>query len=94
VFGQCNTDTELNLINQFIISSNAINSAYMGGVTDFIDDIFLVQVDTTTNQAVRHEFYGQSSPYYYNIGLNNANKLTLYSNSLQNNIGNFGHIKY
>ena len=89
VFGQCNTDTELNLINQFIISSNAINSAYMGGVTDFIDDIFLVQVDTSTNQAVRHEFYGQSPPYYYNIGLNNANKLTLYSNSLQNNIGNF-----
>jgi hypothetical protein len=89
VFGQCNNDAELNLVNNFIISSNAINSAYMGGVTDFIDDIFLIQVDTSTDQAVMHSFYGQSPPFYYNIGLNNANKLTLYSNSLQNNIGNF-----
>ena len=94
VYGQCNTDTQLNLVNNFVISSNAINSAYMGGVTDFESDLFLVVCDSVdpnalTADAKGYAFFGVSPPYYYNIGLNNANKLSLYSNSLQNNIGNF-----
>lgn len=94
VYGQCNTDAQLNLVNNFVISSNAINSAYMGGVTDFESDLFLVVCDSVdpnalTSDAKGYAFFGVSPPYYYNIGLNNANKLSLYSNSLQNNIGNF-----
>lgn len=94
VYGQCNCDAQLNLMNNFVISSNAINSAYMGGVTDFESDLFLVVCDSVdpnalTADAKGYAFFGVSPPYYYNIGLNNANKLSLYSNSLQNNIGNF-----
>lgn len=94
VFGQCNNDLELDLVNNYCISSNTINSAYYGAVTDFEGDLFIVQVEAVnpiafTGDAKGYEFFGIAPPYYYNIGLNNAAKLQLYSNSLQNNIGNF-----
>jgi hypothetical protein len=94
VFGQCNNDIELNLVNNFVISSNAINSAFMGGVTDFEGDLFIIECDSVnpidfTADAKGYEFFGFSPPFYYNIGLNNAAKLSLYSNSMQSNIGNF-----
>lgn len=94
VFGQCNNDIELDLVNNFVISSNAVNSAYYGAVTDFESDLFIVQVEAVnpiafTGDAKGYDFFATAPPYYYNLGLNNAAKLTLYSNSLQNNIGNF-----
>ena len=94
VYGQCNIDTQLNLVNNFVISNNAINSAFVGGVTDFEGDLFIIECDSVnpyslTADAKGYEFFGVSPPYYYNIGLNNAAKLGLYSNSIQSNIGNF-----
>jgi hypothetical protein len=86
--GQCNLDQELNLINEFAISSNMINNQLIGAVDSNLEDLFMVQmggVDTTTleAQAVGFSYFGAGLPRYYNLGLNNVNKLQRHGNNFQ-----------
>jgi len=85
-FGQCNTDTELNLVNSWKIASNAINDQVVGMNTSHDSDIFLVEcgdIDDVlfTAAAVPYPQQG-GTDYYYNMGLNNVTKI-------QNHGGNF-----
>jgi hypothetical protein len=92
-FGQCNTDIELDLVNQFIIASNAINDQ-IGGVTESnLDSMFIVEmdnVDTTlfTADAVDYEIFGNGAKRFYNVGLNNVNKIGLHGGNFQSAISN------
>jgi len=92
-YGQCNTDAELDLVNDFSISSNAINYQVGGAVTTDLDKLFIVEcdnVDTTafTATAVDWEIFGVATKWFYNIGLNNINKVNLHSTSFQSALTN------
>lgn len=82
-YGQCNTDNELNLVNDFIIASNAINDQVLGAVTENLDSVFLVEcwlIDDValTAQATDYDTYATAPNRWYNIGLNNVNKINLH----------------
>lgn len=93
--GQCNTDAEKNLVNDFVISNNAIQDVLVGGATNTIDEYFLVEcqdIDDVSFQAraVQYNYFGASpQKYLYNMGLNNYNKLTRHATSFQTNLANF-----
>ncbi len=91
--GQCNTDQELDLVNEFPISSNMINNQVVGATDSNFEELFMVQmggVDTTTleAQAVGFSYFGVSLPKYYNLGLNNVNKLQRHGNNFQTTLVN------
>ena len=79
--GQCNIDNELDLVNRFKISNNAINDQINGGVSGYDDDLFLIECDninTVTHiaAAVRYQPWTPAngacpSPRFYNYNLNN-----------------------
>ena len=91
--GQCNVDNELGLVNRYKVSNNAINDQVNGGVTDYYDDIFLVEVDNVdtalfTADAVDYPYWtppNTSCPYavYYNFRFSNLEKIAAHGNNLQ-----------
>lgn len=92
-YGQCNTDNELNLVNDFIIASNAINDQVLGAVTDNLDSIFLVEcwdIDDVllTAAATDYDTYATAPNRWYNIGLNNVNKINLHGGNFQSALTN------
>jgi hypothetical protein len=93
--GQCNTSTELNLINDWVLSNNVIMDTAIGQSTSNVDDYFLIECDTVdtiafTALAHRYEFFGQAAPpYFYNFGLNNYNKLQRHSDKFETAFGSF-----
>lgn len=91
--GQCNDDNELDLLNEFIIASNAINDQVIGAVDSNLEETFLVEcwlVDNTlfTAQATDYDTYAPAPERYYNIGLNNVNKIALHGASFQSSLTN------
>lgn len=92
-YGQCNTDNELNLKNEFIIASNAINDQVLGAVEDNLESIFLVEcgdIDDVafTAIAVDYDTYSSGAQRWYNIGLNNVNKINLHGGNFQSALTN------
>ena len=91
-FGQCNTDQELDLVNEFIIASNAVNDQVNGATTSNLDEVFLVECDnvnTTFYTAIAVDYQPYAVAYkYYNVGLNNVNKIQLHGSSFQNALSN------
>lgn len=96
--GQCNIDNELDLVNRFKISNNAINDQINGGVSGYDDDLFLIECDnieTVTHiaSAIRYQPWTPAngacpSPRFYNYNLNNLQKLSNWGNSLQSTLFN------
>jgi len=92
--GQCNTDQELDLVNKFIISSNAIADQVIGVIDSNLDEVFLVEcenVDTTTQEALasRYPAYdGTPNEYFYNLGLTNAKRLPVHGSNFQSAVTN------
>jgi len=92
-YGQCNTDTSLDLVNDWGITSNAINYQIGGAATTDMDKIFIVECDTVdtalfTAKAVRYEIYGNGVERFYNIGLNNVNKIGNHNGNFQSALTN------
>ena len=96
--GQCNIDNELDLVNQFKISNNAVNDQINGGVSGYDDDLFLIECDnidyiTHIASAVVYSPWTPPNPScpnarYYNYNLSNLQKLANYGNSLQTTLFN------
>lgn len=96
--GQCNIDNELDLVNQFKISNNAVNDQINGGVSGYDDDLFLIECDnidyiTKIAFAVVYSPWTPPNPVcpnarYYNYNLSNLQKLANYGNSLQTTLFN------
>lgn len=88
-YGQCNTEAELNLTNDFVIASNAINDTVNGGSTASDDSLFIVECFNLdeilfTGNATAYSFPTTgTTPYYYNMGLNNVQKLQLHGSNFQ-----------
>ena len=92
-YGQCNTDEELDLKNDYYIASNAVNDQVNGATTSNLDEMFIVEcdnVDTGTLRAVAVDYqpYGSGTYIFYNIGLNNVNKVTLHGGNFQSALTN------
>lgn len=93
--GQCNTSTELNLVNEWIISNNVIQDILIGQSTNYMDNYVLIECDAVdplllTANAFPWSFYGQvTPPFLYNVGLNNYNKLQRHSSKFETAFGNF-----
>jgi hypothetical protein len=86
--GQCNIDQELNLVNQFAISSNMVSYQLIGAADSNLDTLFIVQMSDVddvahTAQAVGFDYFGQGLPRYYNLGINNVNKLQRHGTNFQ-----------
>lgn len=91
--GQCNTDQELNLVNEYIIASNAIQDQVVGLSSSHDASMFIIEcwlVDTTllTAQATDYDTYATAPERFYNIGLNNLFKLSYHGSSLQGALTN------
>jgi hypothetical protein len=96
-FGQCNVGAELDLVNNYVISNNAINNQLVGAVTENLDEFFIVEmgsIDETLHEATAKAYltsYPSSCPItsrFYNIGLNNVNKLQRHGTNYLNAISN------
>lgn len=93
--GQCNLDTELDLINEFFITSNSVNDQLIGAVDSNNDSLFLIEgadIDTTafTANAVDYTTYSSdpATKRFYNIGLNNVNKLNIHGSNFHSALTN------
>lgn len=91
--GQCNIDTELNLVNKFIIDTNSIHDSIIGTSTELIDDIFIIECTNVddynkTAQAYQWELANDGN-CWYNLGINNYNKVQRNANQFLTTFGNF-----
>ncbi len=60
--GQCNTDNSLDLVNPFVIDTNAIENAVVNNDDANDEEVFMFQYDRSTSKAVK-------SPYLNNVGV-------------------------
>lgn len=84
--GQCNIDNELNLVNDYIIDSNAMEDMLLNFNDSYKDDTVIIETDYPgTNQATK---FNNLIPltFAYNIGLNNFNKSQNWLGSFPNDI--------
>ena len=92
--GQCNIDSELDLLNTIHITNNDINYQVNGGSGDFYDDLFLVecgQVDSigSTASAIQYAPWTSVNPAatgpvsFYNYGFTNLKKLENNGDNIQ-----------
>lgn len=91
--GQCNIDTELNLVNSFVIDTNSIQDTIVGTSTDLIDEIFIIEchnVDDYNKTAEAYQWQlANDGNCWYNLGINNYNKVQRYSSQFLTTFGNF-----
>lgn len=74
VLGECNIDKELDLVSDWIISSNIIEDCLINGESDYDDEIIFVMCDYLYGNfyAAQDNLEGQSGlfPVFYNLDLN------------------------
>lgn len=90
VTGKCNVDNTLDLVSDWIIDSNVIQSV-LDGNTGYDEDIFFVMVDYITdpfNQvAIQTDVFNTGAPpVFYNDFLRNANVAQRWLGGIPNNI--------
>lgn len=83
--GQCNFDNELDLVNEYIISSNMVMDQLYGAVTINLDKVFMVECEYNgvAWQAVQYPTWVNQGQCYYNKGLNNPSKLITQNSNYQ-----------
>lgn len=85
--GQCNFDNELDLINDYVISSNMISDQIYGAVTTNLDKVFMVECEYDTGSMVwlakKYPSWVGQGTCFYNQGLNNPSKLQVQNSSYQ-----------
>lgn len=101
VLGQCNIDKELNLVRDYIVSSNVIeyiiDQTGLGSPdTGHDEDIVLIHVENVnrtalTANAVSTQFTA-AGDYYYNLAINNAQAGKDYFTTFQGDLAQFLNI--
>lgn len=91
--GQCNIDSELDLVNDYIIDTNSIQDCIVGSSTELIDDILIIEcsnVDEINKTAIGYQYeLANDGNCWYNLGINNYNKVQRYNNQFLTTFGNF-----
>jgi hypothetical protein len=93
LLGDNNTDAELDLSCEYISGHNIIEDVLVNSVNDYDEDIFLVEADAGTGQAVQYDLFNLGAgPYSYNRKITNSEiaprHLKGISNSLALYLGN------
>jgi len=93
---QCNIDSRLDLVSEYIISSNIIEDCVVNGNNDFSDSIFFVDCENVatsgsgyTSTAILGNPFGTAPPYFYNTRLMNNEVLDRWSPLIPNSITSF-----
>lgn len=90
--GQCNFDNELDLVNEFAITSNMISDQIFGAVTTNLDTIFMIEcAEVPLSSPVFYRpikypnWVGAAATglFFYNKGFTNAYKLTTQNSNYQ-----------
>ena len=87
--GQCNIDTELNLVSSWIISSNVIEQIVVNNLFDYDDDLIMIQYDHSTLKAVQSNWLGGTPPFFYNEELKNDKVVNRFLSGIPSSIANF-----
>jgi hypothetical protein len=84
--GQCNIDNELDLVNNYIIDSNAMEDMLLNFNDTYKEDTVIIETDYPgTNQATKYDNLIPGT-FVYNLGLNNFNKSQNWLGSFPNDI--------
>lgn len=93
---QCNTDSRLDLVSDFVISSNVIEELLITPTTKNTDKICFVDCDTLvvvgsnyTSSAILGNPFAVSPPYFYNTRLMNNEVLDRWVSLIPNAIASF-----
>lgn len=90
LLGQCNVDTELDLVSSYIISSNVIEQIVVNNVTDYDENKVLVQYDRALLKAKQSNWLTLlPPPYFYNEGLKNDVVVENFLSGIPASIANF-----
>jgi hypothetical protein len=89
--GTCNVDTTLELVSQWIVSSNVIEQIYVNNVDSHDDEIVLINIDRDTNKAVQSNWLtpANTPPFYYNEEFTNQKVTEKWLGGIPNSIANF-----
>lgn len=90
ITGSCNLDSTLELVNNWIVSSNVIQ-ATVNGDQGQDDSLFLLdtELSTATSGRTDNQDYLQTGEYFYNTDLNNANTVIRYIGFVPNSIASY-----
>lgn len=87
--GQCNIDSELDLVSSYIISSNVIEQIVVNNLPDYDDDVVMIEIDWLNAKPKRTNWLVAGPPYFYNEGLKNDAVITRWLNGIPSSIANF-----
>lgn len=87
ILGECNLESELNLVSDWIIDHNIIEDCFINGSTDYDTEHIIIMCDAPggavyTAQQNNIEDEAGVFPVYYNQALNGINVLDNYENSI------------
>lgn len=93
---QCNIDSKLDLVSEYIISSNIIEDCIINGNNNFSDNIFFVDCESVvdaganyTSTAILGNPFATAPPYFYNTRLMNNQVLDRWNPLIPNSITSF-----
>lgn len=89
ILGNCNTDSILSLVSEWIIDSNIIYDIVLNGITDYEDRIAIIHVDTATNETANTDIFNTATYYPYNVFFNNQNSVNRWFAGIPNGIQRF-----
>jgi hypothetical protein len=81
----CNIDNELDLLSEWIISSNVIEDCITNNSSYYDEDLFFITtdyVDPNTGTATATDVFQSGSDWFYNDQLRNINVLQRYANGI------------
>lgn len=91
ISGECNIDFSIDLINDWILSSNIIQRVSVGSDQGYDDNLFLIDstlVDASNGRTTNTDFLGVGS-FFYNERLTNKETISRYQGFVPNNIANY-----
>lgn len=90
IIGECNLDNTLELVNNWVLSSNVIYLT-VNGDQAYDSDLFLIDsvLATSTTGRTDNQDYLQTGDYFYNMDLNNANTIIRYVGFVPNSIASY-----
>ncbi len=81
----CNVDNELNLVSQWIISSNVIEDCVTGVSSEYDEDLFFITstlITPTLGVSTQTDIFNSGTDYFYNDLLRNINVLERYGTGI------------
>lgn len=86
ITGQCNMDRNLNLVNDFIIDSNAIQDMLDNQNNSYDETVVLIQSDLPADNQATQNTNVAGTGYVYNLAFNNYNKSLNYLGAIPNDM--------